>query len=160
MIWERNPFEALKKLEQGKELINIPLSNTHQIMILGLIILIIGIVLHELIHGIVCSIYSKSGFQSFKFGILWKGLALYAHCKEPLNVRAYRIVIIMPGLILGVIPSLIGIILGNSRITLYGMIFACVAGGDIIMFWLTRKLEPNTMVQDIPDRIGCYIIEN
>jgi len=160
LLWERNLFKSLKILIQGKSLVNIPLSDSHQILLLGLIILIIGAALHELIHGIACALYCKKGYKSFKFGIIWKALAPYAHCKEPLTVKAYRIVIIMPGLMLGIIPSTIGIVLGNSLVAFFGMIFTSVAGGDIIMFWLTRKLQSNTLVQDIPDRIGCYIIEN
>ncbi|MFC1564271.1 metalloprotease family protein [candidate division KSB1 bacterium] len=159
MIWERGFFDLSKNLFQIKNLINLPLSDINQTLVIGLFILIIGVVLHELLHGIVCAVYGKKGFKSFEFGIIWKALAPYAHCKEPLTVKAYRIVIIMPGLILGVIPSLTGIILGNDLMTLYGMIFTGVAGGDIIIFWKLRKLESGNLVQDLPDKIGCYIVE-
>lgn len=47
-------------------------------------VLIIGIVFHELIHGIVWARYAKNGFKSNKFGILWKMMTPYCHCKESL----------------------------------------------------------------------------
>ncbi len=159
-IWNHNPFESMKLLIVGKKLVDIPISHSNQLMIIGILILSTGSILHEIIHGIVCAVYAKKGFRSFEFGIIWKALAPYAHCKEPLTAKAYRLVIIMPGLVLGVIPSAIGIAAGNGLIILFGILFTVVAGGDIIMYWLTRKLTPDTLVQDIPDKIGCYVIEN
>jgi hypothetical protein len=41
----------------------------------GFIVLIkltIGIILHELIHGITWAKYTKDGFKSIRFGVLWK----------------------------------------------------------------------------------------
>lgn len=36
--------------------------------------LIIGVILHELIHGITWACLAQGGFKSIKFGILWKVL--------------------------------------------------------------------------------------
>jgi len=33
-------------------------------------IIILGVVIHELIHGLIWSMYAKNGFKSIKFGIL------------------------------------------------------------------------------------------
>jgi hypothetical protein len=41
-----------------------------------LIALTIGIILHELIHGITWAKYTKDGFKSIRFGVLWKFLTL------------------------------------------------------------------------------------
>jgi len=60
------------------------------------IVIIIGVVLHELIHGIVFASFAKQGFKSIKFGIIWKMLTPYAHCKEPLRVRPYMLGVVMP----------------------------------------------------------------
>jgi hypothetical protein len=44
--------------------------------LVGFIVLIatIGIILHELIHGITWAKYTKDGFKSIRFGVLWKFL--------------------------------------------------------------------------------------
>jgi hypothetical protein len=64
-----------------------------------LIALTIGIILHEL-HGITWAKYTKDGFKSIRFGVLWKFLTPYCHCKEPL-VKHYIIGGIMPAIVLG-----------------------------------------------------------
>ncbi|MCP4723804.1 MAG: DUF3267 domain-containing protein [bacterium] len=158
-IWERTFFDLSKNLYQIKSLLNLPFSDNIQTIVIGLFIFMIGVVLHELLHAITCAVYGKKNFKSFEFGIIWKALAPYAHCKEPLTMKVYRIVIIMPGLILGIFPAIAGIALGNDLISLYAMIFTGVAGGDVIMFWKLRNLDAKILVQDHPDKIGCYIID-
>jgi fatty-acid desaturase len=55
-----------------------------------LIALTIGIILHELIHGITWAKYTKDGFKSIRFGVLWKFLTLLP-LQEPLLVKHYII---------------------------------------------------------------------
>lgn len=89
-----------------------------------------------------------------------KALAPYCHCREPLDIKSYRIGIIMPGLILGMIPFIFGMALKIEWLVLYGLIFTGGAGGDFIMLWLTWHLTPGTIVLDCPDKIGCYVLDN
>jgi len=55
------------------------------------IALIIGIIAHELIHGAVWAGFAKNGFKSIQFGVMWKMITPYCHCKEPLKVRQYAL---------------------------------------------------------------------
>jgi hypothetical protein len=55
-----------------------------------LIALTIGIILHELIHGITWAKYTKDGFKSIRFEYL-EILDSHCHCKEPLLVKHYII---------------------------------------------------------------------
>lgn len=65
----------------------------------------------------------------------------------------------MPGLVLGIFPSLIGIITGYGWIMLFGLLFLLAAGGDILIIWLIRNVEAGKLVKDHPTRAGCCIIE-
>ena len=89
-----------------------------------LIILFAGIILHELIHGLTFLLFCKNGFKSIEFGIMWKYLAPYCHCKEPLPVRPYIIGALMPAIVLGFIPAGIGLITGKFIPLVFGMIFS------------------------------------
>lgn len=120
-------------------------------------ILILGVIVHELIHGITWSIFAKGGFKSMKFGILWKMLTPYCHCKEPLKVKQYIIGALMPGIILGIIPSIIAIIIGSPVLLLFGMVFTLAAAGDLMIVNLIRKENSSDLVQDHPSEAGCYI---
>jgi len=120
-------------------------------------ILILGIVVHELIHGITWSRFAKNGYKSIKYGVLWKMLTPYCHCKEPLKVKQYIWGAITPAIILGFIPSLLAILTGNSGILIFGIFFTMAAGGDFLIINLIRKENKNDLVQDHPSEAGCYI---
>ena len=126
---------------------------------IGLMIIIIGIVIHELLHGLGWSFYAKKGWKSISFGIVWKYLTPYCHCEESLNLRAYRIGSVLPAIVLGFIPSILAIILGNLWLLIFGFFFTFAAGGDFLILWLLRKENPTHIVQDHPDKIGCIILE-
>ncbi len=132
----------------------------HEIVIGALYIwgiLILGIIVHELIHGIIWALFAKGGFKSIKFGILWKMLTPYCHCKEPLKVRHYIIGAIAPAIILGLVPSILAIINGHAGLLLFGMFFIMAAGGDLLIINLIRKEHLDDLVQDHPSEAGCYI---
>jgi hypothetical protein len=119
--------------------------------------MILGIVMHELIHGITWALFAKNGFKSIKFGILWKLLTPYCHCNESLNVKQYIIGAITPAIFLGFIPSIIAILIGNVWMLMFGMIFTMSACGDFLTINLIRKEKWDDLVQDHPSEAGCYI---
>jgi hypothetical protein len=124
-----------------------------------LIILISGIVMHEMLHGLIWIIFTGKGFRSLSFGIMKPDLAPYIHCSEPLSVNVYRTGIITPGIVLGIFPSVLGIITGNLKIFVFGFFFTWAASGDFAVLWLTRHLKSPVMVQDHPELVGCLILD-
>jgi hypothetical protein len=124
-----------------------------------IIILVFGIIIHELLHGITWAIFVKGGFRQLKFGINWRYLAPYAHFKKPLKVKIYLAGALMPLIVLGIIPALGGIILGNGFYLLFGIFFTWAAAGDILASIRLFQLPMNKMVQDHPDKLG-FIIYN
>lgn len=121
------------------------------------IILIGGIILHELIHGLTWARYTAKGFKSIKFGVFWSMLAPYCHCKEPLSVRHYIMGAITPALFLGLVPALLSIITGNIGLLIFGMFFTMTACGDFLIINLLRKEKMDSLVQDHPSEAGCFI---
>lgn len=124
-----------------------------------LLVILIGIPVHEIIHWIVLVIGKKS-LKNVKFGFHIKALCPHVHCKEPVAVQLYRIAAIMPGIILGILPSVYGIITGDSLILLWGLVFIFAAGGDLLILWLTRKVSIDEYVLDHPQKAGCYIMKS
>ncbi len=122
-----------------------------------LLVFALGIVLHELIHGIVWSRFTSNGFKSIRFGVLWKMLTPYCHCKEPLKVKEYIIGALMPAIILGFIPGIIAIIIGNFGLLIFGIIFTTAAGGDFMIINLLKNEDKDDYVQDHPSEAGCFI---
>ena len=123
-------------------------------------ILVAGIVAHELIHGIVFALFAKEGFRAVRFGILIKSLTPYCHCNEPLSARHYRTSTVMPAIVLGIIPFLVSLYNGSGALLLFGLFFTIAAAGDFIILYLLRKEPAYVLVQDHPEKIGCYVFRN
>lgn len=121
------------------------------------LLMVLGIVIHELIHGITWSLFAKNGFKSMKFGVLWKMLTPYCHCKEPLKVKHYILGTIAPAVILGFIPAIVAIFLGHLGLLIFGMFFTFVATGDFMIINLLKKEKGDDFVQDHPSEAGCFI---
>ena len=123
------------------------------------IILVVGMLVHELIHGVVAAIFAKNGFKSISFGAHWKYLMFYCHCSEPLKVGQYNIVLLAPLVILGIIPAIVGIIILNPYWELFGICFITVAIGDIMVAWKLRKENPENTILDHPSEPGYLVYE-
>jgi hypothetical protein len=124
-----------------------------------IIILIAGVVLHEFLHGITWAVFAKRGFKSIKFGVMWSWLTPYCHCKEPLLVKQYAIGGAMPLLLMGILPIGYSFIFGNGFLLAVGILFTWAASGDIISLYMLSKLNGNSLVNDHPDKIGFYVVD-
>jgi len=122
-----------------------------------LLVMTIGIIAHELIHGITWARYTKNGFKSITFGVLWKMLTPYCHCSEPLKVKHYITGAIMPAIILGFLPFVYSLFTGNVIWLLFGIFFTMAAVGDLMIVNLIRKEDMNSLVLDHPSEVGYYI---
>jgi hypothetical protein len=122
-----------------------------------LLVMTIGIIVHELIHGITWAMYAKNGFKSIKFGVLWKVLTPYCHCSEPLKVKHYITGGIMPAIILGFLPFVYSLFTGNALWLFFGIFFTMSAVGDFLIVNLVRKENMNSLVLDHPSEVGCYV---
>ena len=122
-----------------------------------LLAITIGTILHELIHGITWAKYTKNGFKSIKFGVLWKMLTPYCHCVEPLKVKQYILGAIMPAIILGFLPFAYSLFTGNVLCLFFGIFFTMAAVGDFLIINLLLKEKKDDFVLDHPSEAGCYI---
>ena len=125
--------------------------------IFPVLLFLLGIVFHELVHGFFFARYAQKGFKSVKFGIMWKYLAPYAHCKEPLKIKHYIVALLAPLFFVGIIPGIIGIILGNFMLTTFGIVLSACAAGDLMIYSLIKKENPEDYVQDHPTEAGYFI---
>jgi hypothetical protein len=120
--------------------------------------LLIGVPFHELIHGLSWAYFGKKPLGDIKFGFQLATLTPYAHSKVPLPARAYRMGALMPALLLGVVPYLIGLATGMGWFAIFGLLYIFAAGGDIVVYWLIRKVDGDSLVEDHPSRAGCYLL--
>ena len=127
--------------------------------LLFVFVLIMGIVLHELIHGVTWMIAGRKSWRAIKIGILWWALTPYAHCTEPLEVNAYRVGGVMPAVLLGIVPCFYSVVFGSGGWLAFGILFTLAAGGDMVMLWVLRNVERGKFVEDHPSKVGCLVID-
>jgi hypothetical protein len=101
--------------------------------------LLISIPIHELLHGIGWSCFCENGWKSIRFGMMWKYLTPYCHCKEALNVPAYLFGGLFPLVVLGFGSYIVAIIGGNIGVLLFSLFNVLAAGGDITIALMLRK---------------------
>lgn len=120
------------------------------------------IVVHELIHGLVWGGFAKSKFKSIDFGIQKETLTPYCTCSEPLSKSQYIIGSIMPCIILGIIPSIAGVLADSLLLLLIGLIMIAGAGGDLT---ITLKMltyhsdKKEIIIMDHPTECGFIVFE-
>jgi hypothetical protein len=124
-----------------------------------ILILVGGIILHELLHAAAWAHYGQKPLSCITFGIHWATLTPYAHCRETLTVEAYRIGAVVPAILLGIIPSALAIFYGVGWLLFPGIIFTAAAGGDMLILWLLRKESAAGLVLDHPTRAGCLVFD-
>ena len=139
------------------------LVQTHQQLLMVsplvmLLVFVLGAVAHELLHGLTWAVFCKNGLKSIEYGVHWKVLTPYCHCKEVLPLRHYIIGGMMPGLVMGLLPALVGIATGHFLLFLFGLFFSIAAAGDLLILWMLRHQHSSSLVQDHPDKIGCYVL--
>lgn len=125
---------------------------------ISLLVFIIGVIIHELLHGVTWMVAGGIDKDAIKYGIKLYALAPYAHCKVAISARAYRFGVIVPGLALGLLPYLAGLVLGDARLIWFGFIFTLAAGGDFLMLWIIRDIPADYRLEDHPERVGCKVV--
>lgn len=127
------------------------------IAIFGIPGFIIGNVLHELVHAIAWMLFGNAKFRDIKFGFDLKSVAAYAHLKTPIKLSAYRVSIMLPGIIVGLLPGMWAMFTGDFVMLLWGIIFSISAASDFIVYRILSDLPGKTLISDHEEEIGCKV---
>lgn len=146
----RNPISLLTPTPKGS--------------LLFIVLFFMLILAHELIHGLTWSIYAKHHFKDIEFGFMKEYLTPYCTCTTPLPKSHYILGALMPCIVLGIIPTMIGILLGLHLLFWIGIVMILSAGGDIMIVWkvLAFKKQDSskeTLIYDHPTQAGSVIFE-
>lgn len=118
---------------------------------------LIGILVHEFVHGYTWSRAANIGWKNIKFGFQLKTFTPYAHCTVPMRVKAYRIGAMMPFILLGLLPYFIALWVQAPLMLGFGLFFSFAAIGDIMIWWRIRHLPSTQLVQDHPTKAGVIL---
>ena len=146
----KNPISLLTPSPQGS--------------LLFVALFIVLIMVHELIHGLTWSLYAEHHFKDIAFGFMKEYLTPYCTCTTPLLKSHYTMGALMPCVVLGILPTAIGILLGSHFLFWTGIVMILSASGDImiVMKLLTYKSQSGSkeiLIYDHPTQAGSVIFE-
>ena len=144
----------------GRGLLDRQLSLTISDVVISLLALFAGIVLHEWLHGVGYTRVGGLPKTAVHYGFSWKMLAPYAHAKAPMRAAAYRVAVMMPGVLLGILPGVIGVVSGIWWLVLWATMMLIAAGGDTAVLLAIRHVPANAWVLDHPKKVGCQVLKN
>ena len=153
------PFIVIYVLRyEGADFGRSRISASSGLTVLALLLLLT--VVHELIHGVTWSRFTKS-FKDIEFGVIWKYLTPYCTCSEPLGKWQYITGALMPGLLLGIVPCIIGCLTTNILFLAAGVLMTIAAGGDILIvkMILGNKASKTALYLDHPTEIGLVVFQ-
>lgn len=117
---------------------------------------------HELIHGVTWAAYAKNHFRDIEFGFMVNAMAPYCTCSAPMQKQPYITGALMPLIILGIIPSIIGILIGSGLLLAAGLFMIDGAAGDILIVnqLLKHKASSSDVLYlDHPTEAGLVVFE-
>lgn len=124
-------------------------------MLLVFATIIVSTIVHEALHAITFLLLTKCSLSCIKFGF-YKGNP-YCHCQSKIKVKHYKIVLLTPLLVLGVLIYILGLYTNESLFILVGIFNMVSAIGDICIWRLLKKLPNENHVKDHPSKIGFYL---
>ncbi len=127
-----------------------------------IIIFLALIVIHELIHGIGWSMFTKDGFKDIEFGVMLDSLTPYCTCSQPLSKGQYILGAMLPLITLGILPMIAGILIGSFYTMMMGVIMTASAAGDILIVLKILRYKSrakDVVYMDHPTEAGGVIFE-
>ncbi|MBR6208501.1 MAG: DUF3267 domain-containing protein [Oscillospiraceae bacterium] len=123
---------------------------------------IVLIVVHELIHGLSWSIFTPHHFKDIEFGVMRPSYNPYCTCLVPLKKMQYFIGAVMPLILLGILPMILGIAVKNTNILFLGIVMTDAAAGDMLIIrrLLSYKSKAGEITyMDHPTEAGGVVLE-
>ncbi len=126
-------------------------------LFLFIVAYLVSVIVHELIHVVAMIVFGRVPLRSIAWGHRLSEGVLYVHSNEPMSARAYRLVLVLPGVLTGLAPAVWGVVIGNFWITFYGWVMMASAIGDIEVLRLMQGLPSSVRVVDHPEKVGLLV---
>lgn len=90
-------------------------------------------VLYQVLHGLIWAIFTKDRWKNIEMRCIPRALMMpFCSCKVPLKKTEYILGLIIPTIVAGLIPAIIGIVSGNRFFFYLGLLVTLAAGVDVL----------------------------
>ncbi|HDS09995.1 MAG TPA: DUF3267 domain-containing protein [Firmicutes bacterium] len=127
--------------------------------IIGLVILpLLNIILHELIHALTYLIVSKGAIKDFEFGFVFKKMIAYCYLKKDISIRDYRLIALMPLLILLPAAVVIYMIIPGPASSLFLVISLTGPVFDIYYIFKLRRFSSGCKIRETREQDHLFVL--
>ncbi len=123
---------------------------------ISLPIFIIGMIAHELLHAL--PVVVAHGYKSVKVGVRIEALMPYCHYKITLTKWLYATSTLLPAIMLGAVPLIVGYLTTNFFIAFFGGFMLSAGSVDLYMFYKMLKYPKDAKFVDHPTEPGFNVI--
>jgi hypothetical protein len=123
----------------------------------SILLIIAGFIVHEFIHAFFYAPYAKNGFKSVKIGVVLKKGYAYCDCREIMRSNKFIVGLVMPMIILGIIPSVVSMFIGNMTLLIFGILFTGAGAGDVLILAKIFKDRKRTWFENLPSISKWYV---
>jgi hypothetical protein len=116
-----------------------------------------GLMAHELLHALAFVAGGARWSDVHIGGSLRYGLA-YAGCRAEIGAGAYRFVLLAPGVVLGVLPLVVGLATGHYRVAQLGAVLLAAAGGDLCFLWAMRAVPAEARIGEDATDVFAMVV--
>jgi len=121
------------------------------------LIFVAGFIVHELIHFLSWQAFSGMPIEEFRVGMRWNQFTPVIGCQRPMRPLAFRIGLLAPFLIMGVLPMAIAFYLPNAWLLCAAVIYMAWASADILTFILFWSAPRGCFVEMHRRALGCIV---
>jgi len=144
LLWDRSAAEAL---------------GNHPGSWAGAIALFVaGAIIHELLHEVAWKMAGHIRWADVYVGPSRRKLGLIVRLRVSIPARAYRFGLVLPAIVIGVFPILVGLSTGHGLATFWGMVFLFESFSDVAILLAIHHVAPHSHVVEDATRLGCRIV--
>jgi len=100
---------------------------------------------HQMLHAAGWVLFGKIPWSCISLDL--KHSTLLPSCKWSIPICVYQSALLLPGIILGILPALIGLTAGVSWLSLIGAINSGAALPDFLILWVLRQVPVGARIQ-------------
>lgn len=117
----------------------------------------VGSLIYILVQLLLFMFFTKGDIRATRFTCDWKGFGFLYH--EPIALKYYRVILLVPAVLLGLVPAFHGFCTGYAECFMVGVFIMAASAGDCLFFWKLRHFDDNDRIKDGDKMFNATIIK-
>lgn len=115
-------------------------------------------VLCILLQAVLLFVANGCRLKGLRFRCNWVSAGFY-YSRTPIPLKKFRVVLLLPGILLGVLPTLHGFCGGHPFVYIFGLVGIMCALGDFTLWCRLRPFHDDDLYQAGRNDLQCTIIQ-